>query len=119
MTSVEEIKALLDRLTPEERLQVNSNWRATETDSLRIQETPESESTTVVSRRAEEIKTMIDALSPIERAELNALVHDWPDDDWDKQMRGDAEAGKLDWMIEEAERSEREGTARAWPAPQE
>lgn len=67
--------------------------------------------------KVEEIKAAIEALSPRERCELNALLHDWPDDEWDQQMKADAEAGKCEWMIEEVERSEREGTAREWPQP--
>jgi hypothetical protein len=34
--------------------------------------------------RVKELKAMIDALSPMEQCELNALVQDWPDDEWDK-----------------------------------
>ena len=48
---------------------------------------------------------------------MNALLNPLPDDQWDKQMRADAEAGKLDWMIEEAERCEKEKTARDFPQP--
>ena len=40
-----------------------------------------------------EIKRAIEKLSPQERCELEALLHPWPDDDWDRQMRGDAEEG--------------------------
>ena len=66
----------------------------------------------------EEIKAAIDKLSFEERCKLNALLNPLPDDEWDKQMRADAEAGKLDWMIEEAERCEKEKTARDFPQPQ-
>ena len=46
-----------------------------------------------------EIKRAIDKLSPQERCELEALLHPWPDDDWDRQMRADAEpAGKLSYL---------------------
>ncbi|MBI5385150.1 MAG: hypothetical protein HZA90_10740 [Verrucomicrobia bacterium] len=69
--------------------------------------------------KVEAIKAEIEKLSFQERCELNALLHPLPDDEWDKQMRVDAEAGKLDWMIEEAERCEREKTAREFPRPRE
>jgi len=69
--------------------------------------------------KVEEIKAAIDKLSFRERCELNALLHPLPDDEWDKQMRADAEAGRLDWMIEEAERCEREQNARDFPRPRE
>ncbi len=68
--------------------------------------------------KIEEIKAEIDKLSPRERCELNALLHDWPDDDWDKQMRADAEpGGKLDKLREEAEREENAGRLRDFPKP--
>lgn len=69
--------------------------------------------------RVEEIKAAIDKLSPRERCELNSLLQDWPDDEWDKQMRDDAEAGKLDWMFREAERAAQDGTCRDFPHPDE
>jgi hypothetical protein len=43
-----------------------------------------------------EIKAAIDQLSPQERCELEALLHPWAEDDWDRQMKADAEPrGKL------------------------
>jgi hypothetical protein len=63
-----------------------------------------------------EIKTAVHALSPEELAELTAFILDQEDGDaWDRQMEGDAAAGKLDFLCEEAERAEREGTLRDWP----
>jgi hypothetical protein len=62
-----------------------------------------------------EIKTAVHALSPEELAELTAFILDQEDGDaWDKQMERDAAAGKLDFLFEEAERAEREGTLRDW-----
>jgi hypothetical protein len=69
--------------------------------------------------KVEEIKAAIDKLSFQERCELNALLNPLPDDEWDKQMRADAEDGKLDWMLDEAKRCEREKTAREFPRPRE
>lgn len=66
-------------------------------------------------KKAEEIKAEIDKFSPRERCELNALMHPLPDDDWDKQMRADAESGKLDWMFKEVERAEQAGTSKEFP----
>ncbi len=52
----------------------------------------------------EEIKAAIEALSPRERCELNALLHPFDDDEWDKQMRADAEpGGKLHKLMLEAD----------------
>lgn len=40
-----------------------------------------------------EIKRAIEKPSPQARCELEALLHPWPDDDWDRQMQTDAEPG--------------------------
>jgi hypothetical protein len=73
---------------------------------------------TQVTARVKELRTMIDALSPMEQAELNALVQDWPDDEWDKQMRADCEpGGKLHKLRLEAEEDEKAGRLRDWPEP--
>ena len=50
-----------------------------------------------------EIKAAIDRLSLQERCELEALLHPFEDDDWDKQMKRDAAAGKFDTLGREAE----------------
>ena len=42
-----------------------------------------------------EIYTAIQELSLQERCELEALLHPFEDDDWDKQMKRDAAAGKF------------------------
>ena len=42
-----------------------------------------------------EIKAAIDQLSLQERCELEALLHPFEDDDWDRQMKRDAAAGKF------------------------
>ena len=126
MTAVEELKAAIDQLTPDERGQLCPYWHPEwkEEDEVprendaRVMETT-AVGDTQVTDRVKELKAMIDALSPMEQAELNALVQDWPDDEWDKQMRADAAAGKLDWMIEEVERGVREGTLRDLPPVEE
>ena len=64
-----------------------------------------------------EIKEAVHGLSPKELAELTAFILDQEGGDaWDKQMEQDAGAGKLNFLMEEAERAEREGTLRDWPA---
>ncbi|HAO80254.1 MAG TPA: hypothetical protein DCQ92_15055 [Verrucomicrobia subdivision 3 bacterium] len=42
-----------------------------------------------------EIKAAIDQLTLQERCELEALLHPFEDDEWDKQMKRDAAAGKF------------------------
>jgi hypothetical protein len=63
-----------------------------------------------------EIKDAVTGLTPRELAELTQFIleRDAPDA-WDKQMEKDAAAGKLDFLIEEAEREEVRGDLRAGP----
>lgn len=115
MASVEELKAAIDELTPDERGQLCPYWHpAWSEENARVMEAPGA-----MSARVKKLKARIDALSPMEQCELNALVQDWPDDEWDKQMRADSESGKLDWMLEEIERAEREGALRPFPPVEE
>jgi hypothetical protein len=50
-----------------------------------------------------EIWSAIQELSLQERAELEALLHPLADDDWDRQMKTDTAAGKLDQLHRDAE----------------
>ena len=56
-----------------------------------------------------EIKAAIDRLSLQERCELEALLHPFEDDDWDRQMKRDAAAGKFDALNCEAETEAKAG----------
>jgi len=124
MAAVEELKAAIDQLTPDERGQLCPYWHpewekrfgdVAREDDARVMETPGD---TQVTARVKELRTMIDALSPMEQAELNALVQDWPDDEWDKQMRADREpGGKLHKLRLEAEEDAKAGRLRDWPEP--
>jgi hypothetical protein len=63
-----------------------------------------------------EIKDAVHSLSREELAELTVFILGQEDgDEWDKQMERDAAAGKLDFLIEQAERAERDGTLRNFP----
>jgi len=46
-----------------------------------------------------EIKAAISRLTLEERAEVARCLHQWEDDDWDKQMQQDLAAGKLDRLL--------------------
>ena len=50
----------------------------------------------------QEIKSAIERLSLEERAELIADLCGWTDDDWDRQMKADARAGKFATLNEDA-----------------
>ena len=65
----------------------------------------------------EEIKSAIDGLSFEDRCRLMALLNSFPDDDWDREMRADAEAGKFDNLIAEAEAEHKAGVLREYPKP--
>ncbi len=127
MSRVEEIKALVDQLTPAERGALCPYWhpdwerlsaQAEKVSAARVMETPDEETTVAVSSRVKEIKAMMDALSPMEQCELNALVQDWPDDEWDLQMKADCEpGGKLHKLRLEAEEDAKAGRLRDWPEP--
>ena len=62
-----------------------------------------------------EIKKAIECLSEKERCELNAWMQDWTLDDWDRQMEGDALAGKFDALAVEGEEALRKGVCRPFP----
>lgn len=57
-----------------------------------------------------EIQGAIAKLSPREYCELMAGLHPAADDDWDIQMKADAEAGKLDFIDAEIASAKRDGT---------
>ena len=69
--------------------------------------------------KVEQIRSEIEQLAPRERAELNALLQNWTEDDWDRQMAADAApGGKLDRMRQQAEAEARTGKLRDFPKPQ-
>lgn len=57
-----------------------------------------------------ELKEAIARLSPQEYCELMAELVPQTDDDWDKQMKADAEAGRLDFIDRDVKKAAREGT---------
>ena len=63
----------------------------------------------------ERLKHEIERLTFEEKAELMAWLHGWEDDEWDKQMKADAEAGRLDHLIEEADRAAERGDLEDLP----
>ncbi len=62
-----------------------------------------------------EIKEAIAKLSPREYCELMAELHPLPDDEWDKQMKADAAAGKFDEMNRHALADHEAGLTEEWP----
>ena len=62
-----------------------------------------------------EIKNAVSSLTPEELAELTTFILGQDPDAWDEQMETDAAAGKLDFLIGEAERADREALLKDWP----
>jgi hypothetical protein len=60
----------------------------------------------------QEIKSAIDRLPVEERAALVAELCGWADDDWDRQMKADAAAGKFGALNEEASQAYRAGQTK-------
>ena len=57
-----------------------------------------------------EIKKAIAKLSPREYCELLAELFPHADDEWDRQMKADAESGKLDFIDRDVQESVAKGT---------
>jgi len=68
--------------------------------------------------RVEEIKAAIEQLTPEERCELAALLNPAEEDDWDRQMKKDAEPGeKLHRLMEAANKEYEQGKSLPFPKP--
>jgi len=59
-----------------------------------------------------EIKEAVNKLPVQERLKLLAELCDWPDDEWDRQMKRDAAAGKFAWLNEEAAQAVKSGKVK-------
>ena len=67
-----------------------------------------------------EIKAAIRSLTPAEREEIARYLHEWTDDDWDRQMAADAEpGGELHRLMEQAETEAKGGKLRDFPGREE
>ncbi len=60
----------------------------------------------------DEIRTAIERLAPEEAARLLAWFEEYAAEQWDRQIEGDAEAGKLDALADEALRDHKAGRTR-------
>lgn len=65
--------------------------------------------------RVEQIKQDIQALPLEEQMELAQWLSGGEDDEWDRQMKEDARAGRLDFLREEARRERETGELEDWP----
>jgi hypothetical protein len=62
-----------------------------------------------------ELKEEVMKLTAEQKAELAALLHGWEDDDWDRQMKADAEAGVFDEMLKRVDHDILAGRVRELP----
>ena len=60
-----------------------------------------------------EIKDAVNKLPVQERLRLLAELCDWPDDEWDRQMKRDAAAGKFVGLNEEAGQAFKSGKVKS------
>ena len=65
-----------------------------------------------------EIESAITNLPKKEFWELATWFDDVKNRAWDEQMEGDTAAGKLDFLLEEAEAERAKGKLKAWPPAQ-
>jgi hypothetical protein len=63
----------------------------------------------------EEIRDAIQKLSFDERSRLERELHGWADDAWDQQIKADAQAGKLDRLLERVDGEIDAGRLRELP----
>ena len=61
------------------------------------------------------LKAEIEKLDPRSFNELRFWMNTLDDDEWDRQIRADAEAGKLDFLAEQARKEHRAGKTLPWP----
>ncbi len=62
-----------------------------------------------------EIKAAIPSLTLEERAEIARCLGNWQDDEWDKQMKRDIAAGKLDKLLSKVDKDIAKGKLRDLP----
>jgi hypothetical protein len=63
----------------------------------------------------QEIKEAVQRLSLEQRAEVAACLHSWADDEWDKEMKRDLAAGKLDGILAQVDADIAENKIRGMP----
>ncbi len=63
----------------------------------------------------QEIKAAIPSLALEQRAEIARCLHEWEDDDWDRRMKEDLAAGKLDPVLAKVDADIEQGRLRDNP----
>ena len=65
--------------------------------------------------RVEAIQRTLRELTSDEFAQVARYVHDLEQEHWDYQLDRDAAAGKLDFLLDEAQQDGQAGLLRDWP----
>jgi hypothetical protein len=68
--------------------------------------------------KVEEIESAAEKLTPQDFNRLASRVDARRHDDWTRQMGRDDDAGKLDFLFEEAEAERSAGQLHDWPTPE-
>ena len=63
---------------------------------------PNNSATGSLMSTLEEIEAAVQQLPPVKRAEFRAWFLSFDATDWDQQMEDDINAGKLDWLADQA-----------------
>lgn len=63
----------------------------------------------------EEIKTAIQKLPPDEQTKLVHWINDWADDEWDRQIKEDMAAGRLDGLLNQVRKDIQTGNLLDMP----
>lgn len=62
-----------------------------------------------------QLKEEVMKLSLEEKAEIARVLHGWEDDEWDRQMKADLAAGRLDPLLAEVDADIAAGRVRPLP----
>ncbi|MEO8660025.1 MAG: hypothetical protein ABI693_16260 [Bryobacteraceae bacterium] len=65
--------------------------------------------------RVKEVERAIEELSPDEFAQIAQRVYAIEQERWDAELDRDASAGKLDFLIAEAQEDGKQGRLKDWP----
>lgn len=65
--------------------------------------------------RVEQIEAEITKLTPAETRQVAKWLEEFLADEWDKQIEADTQAGKLDFLFDEADAERKAGNLRDWP----
>jgi aspartyl/asparaginyl beta-hydroxylase (cupin superfamily) len=68
--------------------------------------------------KVEQIEADIEKLSPAEIQQVSRWLQEFLGEQWDQQIASDAQAGRLDFLFDEAAAERRSDTLRDWPPVQ-